>query len=124
MIVIICGGRGYTLTAHDQAWLEALHAETPFREVITGGATGADAGAKHWADHHGIDTVTFHPNWTQYGTSAGPRRNARMRTYLWALRQHGADVAVLAFPGGEGTADMVRQAEQVGVNVLRPPPQD
>lgn len=54
--------------------------------------------------------------WALHGKAAGPIRNVQMMTAL--LEEDGHHV-VLAFPGGTGTADMVRIAEQHGVDVRR-----
>jgi hypothetical protein len=49
-------------------------------------------------------------DWAANGRAAGPMRNR-------AMAQAGARV-LLAFPGGSGTADMVRQAQRVGIPVV------
>jgi hypothetical protein len=46
------------------------------------------------------------------GRKAGPIRNQRM------LDEHAPDL-VVAFPGGRGTADMVRRARKSGVEVAK-----
>lgn len=50
---------------------------------------------------------------------AGPKRNRRMANELKRYRDAGRDVAVLAFPGGSGTADMVKAAKALGLPVWR-----
>lgn len=40
--------------------------------------TGADHQAEIWATHNGIETEKHPANWSQYGRSAGPRRNQEM----------------------------------------------
>ena len=45
LITIIAGGRDYNLTLSDEAWLDTL----PIREVVSGGASGVDAGGEAWA---------------------------------------------------------------------------
>lgn len=76
--------------------------------------TGADELAVRWAKKHlPKDRFTgFMANWQQFGNAAGPERNGRM------LREFRPD-KVLAFPGGAGTADCVRQAEALGIEVIR-----
>jgi hypothetical protein len=112
--VIVCGGRDY---GDDDAWnhvigvLESMHSETPITAVIQGGAPGADLQGKLWAGMHGIKCITIPADWYTHGKAAGPIRNKRM------LTDFSPDV-VVAFPGGRGTADMVRQAEAMGVKVL------
>ena len=82
--------------------------------IVQGGASGADAMARRWADEHGYDSVTYEADWRNEGRAAGPRRNTRMLD--------GECVSmVVAFPGGSGTADMVRQAKARDIHVWQPP---
>jgi len=53
----------------------------------------------------------FLANWRTHGKAAGPIRNQQM---LDEGRPH----LVVAFPGGTGTADMVRRAKAAGVPVM------
>jgi hypothetical protein len=48
--------------------------------------------------------------WKKHGRAAGPIRNQRML-------DEGKPDLVVAFPGGRGTADMIRRAERAGVPV-------
>ena len=49
-------------------------------------------------------------DWKRYGRGAGPARNQAM------LVEFNPQLLV-AFPGGKGTADMVRRAQKAGVRV-------
>ena len=49
-------------------------------------------------------------DWSAHGRAAGARRNGEMLA-------EGGVVAVVAFPGGSGTADMVRRARRAGLPV-------
>lgn len=115
MRVIVCGGRNF---AGDAAWnlvmdtLTEIHAETPISAVIEGGAPGADRLGRYWAQMRGIKVVTVPALWSEHGRYAGPIRNTRM------VREFAPDL-VVAFPGGRGTEDMVRQADQFAVPVKR-----
>ena len=111
MQVIICGGRHYEISEEGYGWLASF----PITRVLQGGAEGADRCARQWAQQRGIPWDTFPADWAQYGKAAGPRRNATM---LQALQSAGDDIAVMAFPGGAGTADMVHKAETAGVPLL------
>jgi hypothetical protein len=78
---------------------------------MQGGASGADTFAKEWATTKpGIERYVCHADWDKYGKAAGPKRNARMLEWKPDM--------VIAFPGGAGTANMVKQAEAMGVRVL------
>jgi hypothetical protein len=79
--------------------------------VIVGGAKGADHGGKIWGDDAGHNVIVVKADWKTYGKAAGFVRNQKM------LDEEKSDV-VLAFPGGNGTADMVRRAKAAAVPVI------
>ena len=106
--VLVCGGRNFA----DQEAVYASLAEAQPDLVIHGGAGGADSFAARWCNLNGIPSMVFRPCWEKFKLAAGPIRNGWMLTF-------GQPDVVLAFPGGRGTADMVRQAEQAGVPVRR-----
>jgi predicted Rossmann-fold nucleotide-binding protein len=58
----------------------------------------------------GISEESHPANWNAWGRAAGPRRNQEM-----LMRKPNL---VVAFPGGEGTADMVQKAIAAGVKVV------
>jgi hypothetical protein len=63
---------------------------------------------------HRVLHTAFVADWDANGKAAGPLRNQRM------LEAFNPDM-VLAFPGGRGTADMVRKAKRRGVKVVEFP---
>lgn len=103
--VIVAGGRDYQMTAADEAWLDTL----PVREVVSGGATGADAGGEAWAHKRGIPVKRFPADWKSHGKSAGPIRNRKMAEYADALA---------LFPGARGTDSMRKEAERRGLQIF------
>ena len=106
MRVVVCGGRDYTDEDVITAELSLL---PPGTVVVHGDAQGADTTAGEVAKALGL-VVEAHPaDWQRCGRGAGLRRNAEMLSL-------GADL-VLAFPGGSGTADMVRKARAAEVPV-------
>lgn len=113
MRLLVCGGRDYDESALIFDVLTQLHNRFPLSAVIQGGAKGADQAAAHWAMLHGIHTLTYPALWRKEGRQAGFLRNARMLT-------EGHPDAVVAFPGGNGTADMVRKAKTFGLPVWKP----
>ena len=110
--IIVTGGRDYADRAAVYAALDTLHARNGIAEVIQGGATGADALAVEWCAARGVPCTTLEAEWGKFGRAAGPYRNAKMV-------DRGAD-GVVAFPGGIGTRDCVRQAGKVGIPVWHP----
>lgn len=108
--VIVCGGRDYANKARLFSVLDRLHSERRIDHIITGAARGADSLALQWASINGV-RFTGHPaDWKRHGAAAGPRRNQAMLDFE-------RPTAVLAFPGGRGTADMVRRARAAQVPV-------
>ena len=104
--VLVCGGRDYD----DWEAVRNRLAKLPnWCVIIQGGASGVDLLAKLAADYLGMHTAEVPAQWTRYGKSAGPRRNAAML----ALRPE----LVIAFPGGRGTANCIRQARAAGIRV-------
>lgn len=82
--------------------------------IIHGGATGADTAADEWAvvNWTGLTEFKVTPEeWKHLGRAAGPIRNQRMI-------DEGKPDLVVAFPGGTGTADMVRRAKRAGIEVI------
>lgn len=111
MRVLVCGGRNFDDRAFLDRILIAVHAKRPITTVIEGGAAGADRMARAWAERRGIEVVTFRADWELYGKRAGSVRNLKM------LREGRPDL-VVAFPGGRGTAHMVRSTREAGVRTL------
>lgn len=111
--VLVCGGRDFNDPSFVFRHLSGAHERESIDLLIEGGATGVDRFARSWAETRGIPVETFRADWQTYGKAAGPLRNQTM------LRIGKPDL-VLAFPGGRGTANMVKQARESGVRVLEP----
>jgi hypothetical protein len=108
--VLVCGGRDYADRDHIWNTLCAIDAECRIEVVIHGCATGVDSEGMIWAQTTGKKHAPFKADWRNYGPGAGPMRNQRML-------DEGKPDLVIAFPGGRGTADMVRRAKAAGVEV-------
>jgi hypothetical protein len=112
MRVLVCGGRDFLNRTAVWKELNGLHAKHGRLTVIQGGARGVDQMAREWCyDVRSVHMINEPADWLKHGPAAGPIRNQLM------LDEHKPDM-VLAFPGGRGTADMVRRAEKAGVPVL------
>lgn len=128
MRVIVCGGRDFC----DQEWLfdalDRINARHGITFLRQGGQVkqhpedanlpaakrrriGADHLAKRWAMSRMISHDTVEADWKRLGAAAGPIRNGMM------IRENDID-AVIAFPGGDGTADMVKKARDAGIRVF------
>lgn len=124
MRVLVCGGREYAdrsaMRAELAVWmLSSRYGDLRWRlrdsrdagllTIVHGGARGADTLAGEVAQELGY-TVEVHPaDWKTHGRAAGPTRNQKML-------DTGVDL-VMAFPGGRGTADMVKRATVARVPV-------
>lgn len=105
MKVLVCGGRNY----RDYVSLRDMVDRFSPTWIINGGARGADTLASQYADEKGIPCAVVRAPWSTHGPSAGPVRNR------WML-----DLEpdwVIAFPGGRGTADMIRAAREKKIPV-------
>jgi len=126
--VLVCGGRNYSNKSSVDTVLDGMYETHGAIRLVQGGATGADKLAREWCARqtyklHSMVNVpadwndVSHPkavirmrNGKPYNAAAGPIRNQRM------LDENPIDV-VLAFPGGRGTADMVKRATAAGIHV-------
>jgi len=124
MRVLVCGGRDYGFRLdttgkkqHNQEHWECLYGELDkyipdFTCLIAGGATGADQMAERWARDRQLPYLIFPAQWYKYEKKAGYLRNKQML-------DEGKPDLVIAFPGGKGTAMMVKLAEEAGVEVIK-----
>jgi hypothetical protein len=126
MRVLVCGGRefgkvgvGYTLPGdlvdprEELAQAERrfvfktldreLKSELPTLTMCQGGATGGDQCGYEWAIDNSVPCATYPADWSRFGKAAGSND---FKPEL-----------VIAFPGGAGTAHMVRIAKKAGVEV-------
>ena len=103
---IVCGGRKYEDSEKVYKELDGLsHLEL----IINGGCSGADLIASNYAFDRGIARLVVNADWGKHGKAAGPIRNKIML----GLKP---DI-VVAFPGGCGTSNMVKQAREAGREV-------
>lgn len=100
MRLLVCGGRDYKDRGRVFRMLDGIHAKHRIAVVIEGRCPlgGADRFAQQWAEMRGVENIGF----PMIGR-AGPARNSKMLS-------EGHPTHCLAFPGGRGTADMVRKA--------------
>jgi len=109
MKLLVCGGRNFRDYDLLRETLDKIEGTV---ELAHGGASGADSMAGTYASARGWDVSVFQADWRTHGRAAGPKRNQRM------LDEFKPDL-VIAFPGGYGTADMVKRANKAGVFVQR-----
>ena len=112
IVVLVTGGRDYT--DKDTVFRELDNLAPDF--VIEGGAKGADSLAEIWCETRGVHYARVPALWDSKKRAAGPLRNGVMARLASAL-----DAIALAFPGGNGTEDMVEKAIKHGLLVRRVP---
>lgn len=90
--------------------LDSIHAETPIKLIVSGGAAGADSLAERWAQLNCVETQIFLPDWKQLGRGAAVIRN---RQIIEACAQ------CIAFWDGEskGTRHSIELAKKMGKRV-------
>jgi hypothetical protein len=114
MRIIVNGGRNYSDLTLVEPELTKLHRYTPI-DVVIHGCSGAHAGAvEHWARSRGIPIVRYPPNWERFGHRSEMLRN------MFMIKDSRPDLLV-AFPGGENTADLIQRAVNTGIAVLKIP---
>lgn len=123
MRILICGGRDFNdweffaTTMHEIEKERSIHFNPDDNwlpsdfEIISGMAKGADTLAVDYAVINWLKLHEFPADWNKHGRSAGPIRNIQM------LKEGRPDL-VVAFPGGRGTAHMVKIAKEAGVEVI------
>lgn len=129
--ILVCGGRNFgevptstPIEFYEKAMavavrqcsylnniLNQISQKCLIEEVIHGNARGADKLAGKWAERQGIKVTVFKADWNKYGKAAGIIRNQEML-------EQGNPTVVVAFPGGNGTQDMIRRAKLAGLPVL------
>jgi predicted Rossmann-fold nucleotide-binding protein len=125
---IICGGRDYVLTRGDARWLDELRATLPITGVVSGGATGADAGGEKWARARGVPVDPKPAKWDDIDAPGAVIRTRRDGTKYNVLAGHWRNQemaecaeACIAFPGETGTADMLERADKRGLKIILSP---
>ena len=111
MKILVCGGRDYNKKEVVYNVLDLMYDN--IQCIVHGGARGVDSLAQTWAEERGVKTLVFPADWEKYGKSAGPIRNKQM------LDENPDLMGVLAFPGGNGTKNMINLAVNRNISVLK-----
>jgi hypothetical protein len=116
--ILVCGGRAYANKKKVMETLDYYDRAFSVTDVVHGGAEGTDALASAWADANEKVNHKYPAKWKTWEKcglpnmkSAGPIRNEQML-------QANPDInVVIAFPGKNGTNDMVERARARGIDV-------
>ncbi len=123
MRVLVCGGRNFT--DGDLLW-NTLTETVGITHIIHGAATGADEQAMIWAQMMtGVIHIPFPAKWKDLNVEGAVIRNGKYGSYNvmagfqrnQRMLDEGKPDLVIAFPGGNGTADMVSKAKAAGIPV-------
>lgn len=114
--LLVCGGRDYDDRSVIYGVLSRLAKEVDIVLLIQGWCRGVDRIAHQWAIDNGVESVgrkyeITRSMWEHWGRGAGPRRNV-------AMYDDSCPDMVVAFPGGNGTAHMVRHAYEAGCRLV------
>lgn len=112
-IAIVCGDRHYAWVERDSELLRSLLTFLGATDVWHGGATGVDKSAAIVADEMGLRVRTFHPHPELFGgvhARALIERNKEMAQRGYEEVRDGSEVCCIAWPGGDGTANMMAVA--------------
>lgn len=115
MKILVCGGREFFDKELIYQSLDGLKSaqerlNDKITHVIHGNARGVDAIAHGWAVIRYMQPVMVPALWELYGPKAGAIRNENMLALKPDL--------VVAFPGGRGTAHMLRIAAKAKIQTL------
>jgi hypothetical protein len=120
--LVIAAGGGRDLAWSQQRVAAELLARSSGRLVhllLHGGARGADAAIGRAAQQLGWSALVMPAQWQLHGRAAGPIRNRELlqQAIAKAVAHTSpgslASVLVVAFPGGPGTASLVREARRM-----------
>jgi hypothetical protein len=120
--LVIAAGGGRDLAWPQQRVAAELLARSGGRLVhllLHGGARGADAVIGRAAQQLGWSALVMPAQWQLHGRAAGPIRNrALLEQAIARAVAHSSpgcltSVLVVAFPGGAGTASLVREARRM-----------
>ena len=110
MILLVTGGRDFNNFLFVDSVLRSINEATKIDLVVHGAARGLDSAVSDWCKFVGIHQASIPALWDHLGNPAGAIRNSIMSKL-------NIDLCV-AFPGGKGTADMVKKAKKKGVVVI------
>ena len=109
--VIIAGSRDFSNYELLRQYADYILSKIPEEiEIVSGGASGADALGERYARERGYRIRQFPAEWERYGLKAGPLRNREMAKY--------ADALIAYWDGtSRGTKNMIDEATARGLKI-------
>ena len=80
--------------------------------IVSGGCEGTDKLAEQFAKKHNIPTIIHYPDWTMYGSKAGPIRNSK-------IVNDSEYIIAFVSPKSRGTFDTINKAKKnkIGITI-------
>lgn len=115
-VVLVCGSHTECDEELIYKVLDDLHRLRPINLLVQGFAKNTDQIAHAWARKRGVNSTgdkykITNTDWHKLGKGAGPWRNKNM---LVNERPN----TIVAFPGGNGTANMIEQGRKAYVSII------
>lgn len=126
MKVLVCGGRNYSNMRCVHRVLRKLDSFKTIDTIVHGDASGADNHGKTWALANSRKTIPYPAKWDDLTTPGAVVRVGKYGPYnvmagfqrnLLMVTKERPDL-VVAFPGGTGTANMVKLARELKIPVM------
>lgn len=106
--IAVSSGPAYSDIKFIWSTLDKIHAKFPDMLLLHGDTpTGGERIAARWADHRGVTSIPFKPDWTRHKKAAPFKRNDRM---LEAIPR-----GVLVFPGTGIQDNLADKARAMGI---------
>lgn len=116
--ILVCGSRDFNKGAYTEEQvfdkldeLRRTYLVHSNITVVNGWADGVDYAAAQWAESRKLPFLSVPAQWDMYGKIAGFYRNELMIAL-------GKPDIVVVFPGGNGTKDMKRRAEEHRIEII------
>ena len=110
--ILVTGGRNYADTETFNIVLCYIYSKIQFTKIVHGGAQGADTLADLLGHCTNVPRSVYEADWKKYGKAAGMIRNREMLD-----KNEDLDL-VVAFPGGKGTAGMIKLSKERNIPVI------
>lgn len=114
-IVAVHGGREYDRKRRINQILDAARDKLGLTSIVTIGSFGTGHIVKAWADSRKVPAEVVKAHWGKHGAEAGAIQNK-------AILGHAPEI-LIAFPGDDETADIIRRANEAGIRVIEVDPE-
>lgn len=110
MIIVLTGGRDH---GDRDLVVNVLNKLNPKGIIVGDCPTGVDLFVREWCQEQNANYTVFEADWDKHHLAAGPLRNRNMINFASLL-----GAILIAFKGGKGTANCVKEAKARNMIVL------